>query len=177
MTSILDIYNNIFHSPKKNDTTKIVPTTKVVPTILTPVIIKNNNNNNNMTNISQQRLDNLNCVLGLDCSKWQPNITWSDAKTSGIQFAFVKITEGNTGHEDNLYNVKARILSAQQNGIKVGYYHFARPHESLRITLPEPFLRKGKQRPRLYKKMTPAMAAGLTSRRWSVMELISYPLP
>jgi IS1 family transposase len=59
----------------------------------------------------------------------------------------------------------------------LAYYHFARPHESLRIALPEPFLRKGKQRPRLYKKMTPAMASGLTSRRWSVKELISYPLP
>jgi IS1 family transposase len=58
----------------------------------------------------------------------------------------------------------------------LAYYHFARPHESLRVTLPEPILRKGKQRPRLYKKMTPAMAAGLTSRRWSVKELISYPL-
>jgi len=59
----------------------------------------------------------------------------------------------------------------------LAYYHFARPHESLRITLPEPFLRKGKQRPMLYKKVTPAMAAGLVTRRWSVKELISYPLP
>jgi len=58
----------------------------------------------------------------------------------------------------------------------LAYYHFARPDESLRVTLPEPNLRKGKQRPRLYKKMTPAMAAGLTLRRWSVKELISYPL-
>jgi len=59
----------------------------------------------------------------------------------------------------------------------LAYYHFARPQESLRVTLPEPFLRKGKQRPRLYQKVTPAMAAGLVTRRWSVKELISYPLP
>jgi IS1 family transposase len=58
----------------------------------------------------------------------------------------------------------------------LAYYHFARPHESLRVKLEEPVQRKGKQRPRLYQKMTPAMAAGLTSRRWSVKELISYPL-
>ena len=59
----------------------------------------------------------------------------------------------------------------------LAYYHFARPHESLRVRLPEPIQRKGKQRPRLYEKMTPAMAAGIVDRRWSVKELISYPLP
>jgi len=52
-------------------------------------------------------------------------------------------------------------------------YHFVRPHESLRIRLSEPIQRKGKQRPRQYKKMTPAMAAGITSRRWSVMVPVS----
>jgi hypothetical protein len=55
----------------------------------------------------------------------------------------------------------------------LAYYHFARPHESLRVTVPKPFLRKGKQRPRLYKKMTPTMAAGLTSWRWSMMVPVS----
>jgi len=59
----------------------------------------------------------------------------------------------------------------------LAYYHFARAHESLQISMEEPEQRKGNQRPRLYKKMIPAMAAGLTSRRWSVKELISYPLP
>jgi hypothetical protein len=58
----------------------------------------------------------------------------------------------------------------------LAYYHFVRPHESLRIKMAEPIQRKGRQRSRLYQKMTPAMAAGLTSRRWSVKELISYPL-
>ena len=58
----------------------------------------------------------------------------------------------------------------------LAYYHFARPHESLRVRMEEPVQRKGKQRLRLYKKVTPAMAAGLTSRRWTVKELINYPL-
>lgn len=80
-----------------------------------------------VSTLSQQRLTDLNCVLGLDCSKYQADITWSKVKAAGVQFAFVKITEGTTGHEDNIYNVKARILSAQQNGVKVGYYHFACP--------------------------------------------------
>jgi len=87
-----------------------------------------------VTTISKQRLDSLNCVLGLDCSKYQKDITWSVAKAAGIAFAFIKITEGSSGHEDNLYNVKARVLDAQKNGVKVGYYHFARPGN---INLPE----------------------------------------
>lgn len=86
------------------------------------------------TTISQKRLTDLNCVLGLDCSKYQKDINWALAKAAGIQFAFIKITEGTTGHEDNIYNLKARVLSAQQNGVKVGYYHFARPGN---IEIPE----------------------------------------
>lgn len=87
-----------------------------------------------VTTISQERLNNLNCVLGLDCSRYQKDITWSLAKAAGIQFAFVKITEGTTGHEDNIYNVKARVLDAQKNGVKIGYYHFARPGD---VSVPE----------------------------------------
>jgi IS1 family transposase len=57
------------------------------------------------------------------------------------------------------------------------YYHFSRYHESLRIQFPEPVQRKGKQLPRRYRGRTPAMAAGLATHRWSVLELLSYPLP
>ena len=56
------------------------------------------------------------------------------------------------------------------------YYHFVRPHESLVVELTKPAPRKGKQIPRKYRKRTPAMAAGLTERRWTVRDLISYPL-
>jgi IS1 family transposase len=59
----------------------------------------------------------------------------------------------------------------------MAYYHFARNHESLRVKLAEPIARKGQQTPRRYRKATPAMAAGITSRQWSVMELIHFPLP
>lgn len=58
-----------------------------------------------------------------------------------------------------------------------GYYHFARYHDSLRIKFSQPVQRKGEQLPRRYRSRTPAMAAGLTVRRWSVLDLISYPLP
>ena len=87
-----------------------------------------------VTTLSKQRLEKLNCVLGLDCSRYQANIDWSKAKAAGIDFTFIKITEGTTGHEDNLYNLKNRVLSAQKNSVKVGYYHFARPGN---INIPE----------------------------------------
>jgi GH25 family lysozyme M1 (1,4-beta-N-acetylmuramidase) len=70
----------------------------------------------------------------LDCSKYQKDINWKLAKADGIDFAFVKITEGTTGHEDAVYNVKNRVLDAQKNGVKIGYYHFARPGN---VSVPE----------------------------------------
>ena len=80
-----------------------------------------------MSKISSQRIEELNCVLGLDCSGYQKNINWNNAKAAGIDFAFIKITEGTTGHEDGTYNLNARVQSAQSNGVKIGYYPFARP--------------------------------------------------
>ena len=55
------------------------------------------------------------------------------------------------------------------------YYHFIRYHESLATKLPQP--ENGRGRQRLYRRRTPAMAAGLTSRRWTVREFLLYPLP
>lgn len=80
-----------------------------------------------MTAISKKRIEELECVLGLDCSKYQKDINWSKAKADGIEFAFVKITEGTTVSEDEVYNIQARVLDAQKNGVKISYYHFARP--------------------------------------------------
>ena len=57
------------------------------------------------------------------------------------------------------------------------YYHFVRYHESLRVKLSQPQARKGRQTPRRYRRRTPAMAAGFTPHRWTVFELLSFPLP
>jgi IS1 family transposase len=59
----------------------------------------------------------------------------------------------------------------------LAYYHFVRQHESLKVKLEKPMARKGKQNPLRYRQMTPALAAGLTTRRWTCLELICYPLP
>ncbi len=57
------------------------------------------------------------------------------------------------------------------------YYHFARPHASLRVALAQPQERGGRRVPRRYRQCTPAMAAGLTWRRWTVQELVLVPVP
>jgi len=57
------------------------------------------------------------------------------------------------------------------------YYHFVRPHASLRVPLAQPRERGGKRQPQRYRQRTPAMAAGLTRRRWTVCELLAIPLP
>jgi hypothetical protein len=57
------------------------------------------------------------------------------------------------------------------------YYHFVRPHQSLRVALVQPRARGGKLLPQRYRQRTPAMAAGKTNRRWTAREVLSCPLP
>jgi hypothetical protein len=57
------------------------------------------------------------------------------------------------------------------------YEHFVRPHQSLLLALAHPLDRGAKRVAQRYRHRTPAMAAGLTSRRWSVREVLAVPLP
>ena len=57
------------------------------------------------------------------------------------------------------------------------YYHFVRPHVSLRVALVQPRERGGKLVPQRYRQRTPAMAAGRTNRRWTARDVLYYPLP
>ncbi|HEX6477767.1 MAG TPA: hypothetical protein VF043_02900 [Ktedonobacteraceae bacterium] len=57
------------------------------------------------------------------------------------------------------------------------YYHFVRPHASLRRALVQPRERSGKLATQRYRQRTPALAAGRTHRRWTPREVLSCPLP
>jgi IS1 family transposase len=57
------------------------------------------------------------------------------------------------------------------------YYHFVRPHASLRVALVQPRERGGKRLAQRYRQCTPAMAAGRTHRRWTAREVLTCPLP
>jgi IS1 family transposase len=57
------------------------------------------------------------------------------------------------------------------------YYHFVRPHASLRVALVQPRERGGKLVAQRYRQRTKALAAGRTNRRWTTREVLCYPLP
>jgi IS1 family transposase/transposase-like protein len=57
------------------------------------------------------------------------------------------------------------------------FYHFVRPHTSLRVAFGQPRERGGKRLAQRYRQRTPAMAAGRTSRRWTAGEVLCSPLP
>lgn len=57
------------------------------------------------------------------------------------------------------------------------YYHFVRPHASLRVALVQPRERGGKLLAQCYRQRTEALAAGRTNRRWTARDVLCYPLP
>jgi GH25 family lysozyme M1 (1,4-beta-N-acetylmuramidase) len=63
-------------------------------------------------------------ILGIDVSAWQRSISWKAVKDAGVEFGFVKATEG-TGYVNPTY--ERHRAAARREGIPVGAYHFARP--------------------------------------------------
>jgi transposase InsO family protein len=57
------------------------------------------------------------------------------------------------------------------------YYHFVRPHASLRVALIQPRERGGKRLAQRSRQRTEALAAGRTNRRWTAGEVLRSPLP
>lgn len=59
---------------------------------------------------------------GIDVSEWQGNINWSKIKSSGIDFAFVRISYG-ISHEDYTYD--ENMKNAELAGVPVGTYVYS----------------------------------------------------
>lgn len=56
-------------------------------------------------------------------------------------------------------------------------YNFSRNHGSLRVRLRRPQPTRGRKgTPRKWTQRTPAIAAGITTHRWSMGELMTYPI-
>ncbi|MGH8794314.1 MAG: GH25 family lysozyme [Stackebrandtia sp.] len=64
---------------------------------------------------------------GVDVSHYQGAINWTSVRNAGIQFAFIKATEG-TSYKDPRFNVN--YPNAYHAGVIRGAYHFARPANS-----------------------------------------------
>ncbi len=63
-------------------------------------------------------------IQGIDVSHWQGPIDWNSVKAAGIQFAFVKISDGFGDYDETFpTNLNAAIAA----GIPIGPYHFAYP--------------------------------------------------
>ncbi|MCR5249921.1 MAG: endo alpha-1,4 polygalactosaminidase [Lachnospiraceae bacterium] len=60
-------------------------------------------------------------VKGIDVSHYQGNVDWKRIKEQGIQFAYVKATEGSTYTDECFFR---DLAEAPENGIRVGAYHF-----------------------------------------------------
>lgn len=61
---------------------------------------------------------------GIDVSHYQGSINWSSVKAAGIQFAWIKATEGTTYKDPNF---NAYYLNAYNAKVIRGAYHFGRP--------------------------------------------------
>jgi lysozyme len=63
-------------------------------------------------------------IQGIDISHYQMEIDWPAVAASGIQFAFIKATEG-TSYVDPMFATNA--AAARAAGILIGAYHFLEP--------------------------------------------------
>lgn len=66
-------------------------------------------------------------VQGVDVSHWQGTINWKSVRSAGIQFAWMKATEGSS-YKDPKFNTN--YPAAHGAGVIRGAYHFARPNVS-----------------------------------------------
>ncbi|NEB80666.1 lysozyme [Streptomyces sp. SID14478] len=62
--------------------------------------------------------------VGIDVSNWQGAINWGSVRAAGIEFSWMKATEGTT-YKDPSFSTN--YLGAYNAGVIRGAYHFARP--------------------------------------------------
>jgi IS1 family transposase len=65
----------------------------------------------------------------------------------------------------------------QQLALYHAYYNFCLPHASLRVPLPQSLPTKGTGSAKTGRPRTPAMAAGLTERVWTLREVLLFRVP
>lgn len=79
-------------------------------------------------------------VEGIDVSHWQGSINWTAVRSAGIQFAYMKATEG-TSFRDASFNTN--YPRAYYAGVIRGAYHFALPNRSSGATQADFFASHG----------------------------------
>jgi GH25 family lysozyme M1 (1,4-beta-N-acetylmuramidase) len=77
---------------------------------------------------------------GIDVSHYQGTINWTSVRNAGIQWAYIKATEG-TSYKDSAFNTN--YPNAYYAGVIRGAYHFARPDISSGATQADFFANNG----------------------------------
>ncbi|TCP26601.1 lysozyme [Scopulibacillus darangshiensis] len=62
-------------------------------------------------------------IKGIDVSHWQGEISWEQVRKDGVAYVFIKATEGKTFVDPMLAK---HSNGAEEAGLLLGYYHFAR---------------------------------------------------
>lgn len=63
-------------------------------------------------------------VSGVDVSKWQGNIDWGKVKGSGVEFAFIRVSDGLSSIDEKFH---ANWQGTKDAGLMRGAYQFFRP--------------------------------------------------
>ncbi len=79
-------------------------------------------------------------VEGIDVSHYQGTINWTAARRAGMQFAYIKATEGTT-YTDSAFG--RNYVGAYRAGVIRGAYHFALPNRSSGATQADFLLHHG----------------------------------
>lgn len=68
-------------------------------------------------------------IVGIDVSHHQGEIDWMKMRAAGVRFVYIKATEGVTYQDPAM---QRHYIGAKRAGLKVGFYHYARPYNDPR---------------------------------------------
>jgi IS1 family transposase len=100
-----------------------------------------------------------------------------------INTAFIERVNLTLRHHVAAAGRRVMTLAKKTAGLRAqlylsqAYYNFCLPHVSLRVPLAHPQPTKGKGSAKRWHPCTPAMAAGLTDRVWSVRDVLLFRVP
>jgi GH25 family lysozyme M1 (1,4-beta-N-acetylmuramidase) len=63
-------------------------------------------------------------ILGIDVCHWDVNVNWGTLKSNGVEFVFIKATQGNYLTDPML---NKHCADANKAGLIVGLYHWCDP--------------------------------------------------
>lgn len=101
----------------------------------------------------------------------------------GINTAFIERLNLTLRHHVAAVGRRVRTVAKSPGGLRAqlhlshAYYNFCLPHVSLRVPLAHPRPTRGKGSAKRWHSCTPAMAAGLTERVWSLRDVLLFRVP